>query len=69
MDVCLDSKQVLTKHVHLVQGHLFSLAFLLTNHVDAFIVFIFVQLWYVTGVKHIVDILEHLLVDNLCVDE
>jgi len=65
MNISLDSEQVLTHHVHLVQGKLLLLAFLLANVEDTFEVLVLVELGNVARVQHTVDVFEHLLVDDL----
>ena len=65
MDVLPDSTQIALENVHLgylqVLGDTLSLA----NWCDALHIFCFVQIRNVTRVKNVVDILEHLFVDDL----
>jgi hypothetical protein len=57
MDIGFDKQQVLRHHVHLVEGKLLLLAFLLTNLEDSFQVFILVQLWYISRVQNTINVL------------
>lgn len=69
MHVGFHSLQVLAKHVHLVDCKSLLLAGCFTNSKDALKVFSLVQLRNITRVEHIINVLKHLLVDNLGINE
>lgn len=69
MHISLDTVQVATEHVHLVDGQLSAVALVLTNSKDGLEIFSLVQLWDVTRVQDSVDVLEHILVDNLSINK
>lgn len=69
VDVANDTGQV--GHEHVQNGHSDTLidTRVLTNLLDGFHVFLLVEIGYITTIEDVVDILEHLLVDNLGVDK
>lgn len=69
MQVSLHSIQVLSEHVHLVDGKSFLLAFLLSNSEDALKVLGLVELRYIARVEYVVDIFKHLLLYDLSIHE
>lgn len=69
MNVLLDSSKIAGEHVHLIKRNVLLDAFSFAHHVNAFEVFILVKSSDVTRVKNVVNILDHLLVDNLSIAE
>lgn len=69
MNVTLNSAQVLLEHVHLGDGDLLLHAELLTDLKDGVHVFKLVEIWHVTTVKDVVDILKLLLLDDLSINK
>lgn len=69
MTVGLDSIQVLLEHVHLADSDSFTLALLATYSHDRLLILGLVQAWHVTRVKDSVNILKHILIDDLGIDK
>jgi hypothetical protein len=69
MDVGLNSCQIAGEHVHLIDRQSLLSAVSLTHLEDVFLILIFVEPGYISRVEDVVDILQHLLVDDLCVAE
>lgn len=69
MSVSLDLSNVALEHVHLCYLKLFLHADQLTNLVNRLQVFSFVEIWNITSIQNIVDILKHLLIDDLSINK
>ena len=69
MNILLDAADVTSEHIHLCDLDVLLHADYLTDLKDGFVIFELVQVGYITGIKNIVYILKHLLVDDLSVDK
>lgn len=69
MNVGLNSIQVLLEHVHLVNSDTLTCAFGSADGHDGFFVLSLVQAWHITRVQNCVDVLKHVLVNDLSVNK
>ena len=69
MDVSLDSVEIHSEDVHFVWLHisLQALCFAVSGYI--FEVFILIEIGDIAAVEDVVDILQHLLINNLRVDK
>lgn len=69
MHIGLDTGNICSGHVHLVEGQAFLLAFLPTNCHDGVHIFSFIELRHCTRVENTIDVFEHLLIYDLGINE
>ena len=69
MDVLLNAVQIALEHVHFVHRQALPRALGLSNVVDGLEVLILVEAGHVTRIQNVVDVFQHLLVDDLRVHE
>jgi len=69
VDVLLNSLDVASHEVHFVGDQALTCAFCLTDLIDRVKVFSPIEACNLTGVEDVIDVLEHLFIDNLGVDE
>jgi len=67
--VSLYLSEITSEHVHYRNWQVLLLAELTTDFVDWVQVLLLVQVGNVTGIQHIIDVLEHLLIHDLGIDE
>lgn len=69
MDVSLNLSEVASEHVHDRDLDTLFLADLATHFVDWLHVLSLVQVWNISCIEDVIDVLKHLLVDNLRIDK
>lgn len=69
VSVLYNTAQVSSEHVHLCDSDTFFDTLVFTDLEDWLHVFSPVQVWHITTVEYIVDIFEHLFINDLCVNE
>ena len=69
MSVLHDTAKVSGEHVHLRNSDLLLNALVFTDLENRLHIFNSVQVWHITTIEDIVDVLEHLLIHDLGVDE
>lgn len=69
VNISLNSGQIHRENVHLVRLESFLGAVTLTTVYDVFHVLFVVNVGHITTIQNVIDVLEHLLVDDLCVNE
>jgi len=67
VNVLFNSCQVSLEHIHFVDSKVFAHTFLATNEIDWLEIFIFVKRRDIASIKDIVDVFNHLFIDNLSI--